>query len=191
MSNQARTGRCRQRYDADNGRRLIAGTIPFRLTRDGNDIENEETVKNKGTGETTTRTKATTDSNNNSDIEVLVISCRRKPNKRSFPKGGWELDESVEEAARRETLEEAGVSSTNALIPIPSKAQYDTKSNPMGCTAHVFLMHVTEQREKWAEDSIRVREWVSIERAKDVLKQKWMVDVLDEAARRGLFRCNP
>jgi diphosphoinositol-polyphosphate diphosphatase len=26
-----------------------------------------------------------------------------------FPKGGWELDESVEEAASRESLEEAGV----------------------------------------------------------------------------------
>jgi hypothetical protein len=46
---------------------------------------------------------------------------------------------------------------------------------------------VTEQSEKWAEDSIRVREWVSIERAKDVLKQKWMKDILDEAAIRGLF----
>jgi hypothetical protein len=57
----------------------------------------------------------------------------------------------------------------------------------MGCTAHFFLMCVTEQSEKWAEDSIRVREWVSIERAKDVLKQKWMKDILDEAAIRGLF----
>lgn len=26
-----------------------------------------------------------------------------------FPKGGWELDESVEEAASRESVEEAGV----------------------------------------------------------------------------------
>ncbi|KAL8120704.1 hypothetical protein AgCh_017765 [Apium graveolens] len=40
--------------------------------------------------------------------EVLVVSSQKSP-KMMFPKGGWELDESVEEAASRESLEEAGV----------------------------------------------------------------------------------
>jgi 8-oxo-dGTP pyrophosphatase MutT (NUDIX family) len=41
--------------------------------------------------------------------ECLVISSSRDSCKWVFPKGGWENDESLEEAARRETLEEAGV----------------------------------------------------------------------------------
>ncbi|KAK6122273.1 hypothetical protein DH2020_043987 [Rehmannia glutinosa] len=42
------------------------------------------------------------------DLEVLVISSK-KSEAMMFPKGGWEVDESVEEAASRESLEEAGV----------------------------------------------------------------------------------
>ncbi|KAL7000884.1 hypothetical protein U1Q18_002036 [Sarracenia purpurea var. burkii] len=42
------------------------------------------------------------------ELEVLMISSQ-KGQGMLFPKGGWELDESIEEAALRETLEEAGV----------------------------------------------------------------------------------
>lgn len=41
-------------------------------------------------------------------IEVLVINAQNGKGM-LFPKGGWEKDESMEEAAIRETLEEAGV----------------------------------------------------------------------------------
>ncbi|KAH9743082.1 Nudix hydrolase 12 [Citrus sinensis] len=79
MSVEARTGRLRQRYD--NNFRLVSG-----LTKDAED-ENEDTQ---------TR------------IEVLMVSS---PNRSDlvFPKGGWENDETVMEAACREALEEAGV----------------------------------------------------------------------------------
>ena len=174
MSNHARTGRSRQRYDDDDGRRLIAGTIPFRFIR-GEKVTERTMTMAEGI-----------DNADNSEIEVLVISCRRKPNKRSFPKGGWELDETAEEAARRETLEEAGVSSAYALTPIPI-VHYKSKSSPIGCTAHFFLMCVTEQLEKWPEDSVRMREWVSVEQAQDVLKDTWMKDILYEAVSRGVF----
>ncbi|KAH9743081.1 Nudix hydrolase 12 [Citrus sinensis] len=84
MSVEARTGRLRQRYD--NNFRLVSGCIPYRLTKDAED-ENEDTQ---------TR------------IEVLMVSS---PNRSDlvFPKGGWENDETVMEAACREALEEAGV----------------------------------------------------------------------------------
>mmetsp|Transcript_17342 Transcript_17342/g.33998 ORF Transcript_17342/g.33998 Transcript_17342/m.33998 type:complete len:178 (-) Transcript_17342:89-622(-) len=41
--------------------------------------------------------------------EVLMISSSKDPNKFIIPKGGWENDETIEEAAMRETLEESGV----------------------------------------------------------------------------------
>ncbi|GAB4828722.1 hypothetical protein Ancab_018390 [Ancistrocladus abbreviatus] len=49
--------------------------------------------------------------NVNEEVEVLVISSQ-KGQGMFFPKGGWELDESLEEAACRESLEEAGVLGT-------------------------------------------------------------------------------
>ncbi|XP_042519293.1 nudix hydrolase 16, mitochondrial-like [Macadamia integrifolia] len=41
-------------------------------------------------------------------VEVLMINSASGPGL-LFPKGGWEDDETVEEAAEREALEEAGV----------------------------------------------------------------------------------
>mmetsp|Transcript_20929 Transcript_20929/g.33703 ORF Transcript_20929/g.33703 Transcript_20929/m.33703 type:complete len:387 (+) Transcript_20929:128-1288(+) len=43
------------------------------------------------------------------DGRILLISSRKENCWLSLPKGGWELDESLEEAAIRETYEEAGV----------------------------------------------------------------------------------
>ncbi|KAF3663438.1 putative glucan endo-1,3-beta-glucosidase 12-like [Capsicum annuum] len=42
------------------------------------------------------------------DLEFLLISSQKNP-RMMFPKVGWEIDESLEEAASRETFEEAGV----------------------------------------------------------------------------------
>jgi ADP-ribose pyrophosphatase YjhB (NUDIX family) len=44
-----------------------------------------------------------------SDGRILLIRSRKEEKTWSLPKGGWELDESVEEGAIRETFEEAGV----------------------------------------------------------------------------------
>nr|KJB30709.1 hypothetical protein B456_005G156300 [Gossypium raimondii] len=78
----SRTGRHLQRYD-NLGRRQVVGCIPYRY-------------------------KSSSDGTMTDDLEVLVISSQ-KCQKMMFPKGGWELDESREEAALRESLEEAGV----------------------------------------------------------------------------------
>ncbi|KAJ4980636.1 hypothetical protein NE237_031473 [Protea cynaroides] len=42
------------------------------------------------------------------ELEILVITSQ-KSHSMLFPKGGWETDESIEEAALQETVEEAGV----------------------------------------------------------------------------------
>ena len=46
--------------------------------------------------------------------KVVLISSRSKP-EWILPKGGWETDETAEEAARREAREEAGVDGTIGL----------------------------------------------------------------------------
>ena len=43
------------------------------------------------------------------DDSFLLISSHSTKDKWVLPKGGWEIDESEKEAARRETFEEAGV----------------------------------------------------------------------------------
>ncbi|MBA0580912.1 hypothetical protein Gorai_023112, partial [Gossypium raimondii] len=78
----SRTGRHLQRYD-NLGRRQVVGCIPYRF-------------------------KCSSDGTISDELEVLVISSQ-KGQKMMFPKGGWELDESIEEAALRESIEEAGV----------------------------------------------------------------------------------
>ncbi|KAK8579554.1 hypothetical protein V6N13_142745 [Hibiscus sabdariffa] len=78
----SRTGRHLQRYD-NLGRRQVVGCIPYRF-------------------------KCGSDGTISDDLEVLVISSQKGP-KMMFPKGGWEIDESIEEAALRESIEEAGV----------------------------------------------------------------------------------
>ncbi|KAK6146733.1 hypothetical protein DH2020_020602 [Rehmannia glutinosa] len=80
----ARTGRHLQRYNQDH--RLVVGCIPYRYKINGKNGRPEP----------------------EDDLEVLVISSK-KSEAMMFPKGGWEVDESVEEAASRESLEEAGV----------------------------------------------------------------------------------
>ena len=40
---------------------------------------------------------------------ILLVSSHNSADKWVLPKGGWEIDESEEDAAKRETFEEAGV----------------------------------------------------------------------------------
>ncbi|GKD81485.1 NUDIX hydrolase 17, mitochondrial-like protein, partial [Tanacetum coccineum] len=60
------------------------------------------------------------DTNNNA-LEVLVISAQRKGKGMKFPKRGWEWDETIKEAALRESIEEAGVYGIEQLEFWPEK----------------------------------------------------------------------
>eukprot|EP00540_Astrosyne_radiata_P010765 CAMPEP_0116846498 /NCGR_PEP_ID=MMETSP0418-20121206/13867_1 /TAXON_ID=1158023 /ORGANISM="Astrosyne radiata, Strain 13vi08-1A" /LENGTH=433 /DNA_ID=CAMNT_0004477749 /DNA_START=334 /DNA_END=1636 /DNA_ORIENTATION=+ len=57
---------------------------------------------------------------------VLFVSASRKP-EWILPKGGWEMDETIEESAIRETYEEAGVIGT--LGPSLPEVQYETRKS--------------------------------------------------------------
>jgi diphosphoinositol-polyphosphate diphosphatase len=92
--------------------------------------------------------------------ECLVISSSRDSCKWVFPKGGWENDESLEEAARRETLEEAGV-----VVELRQNLGWfstgASKSGEKEGQVCMFEAVCLEQLEHWAE-GFRCRQWVHI-----------------------------
>ncbi|XP_052173552.1 nudix hydrolase 16, mitochondrial-like [Diospyros lotus] len=159
----ARTGRHQQRYEA--GFRLIAGCIPFRYR---NFVE--------GNGDTSAK-----------DVEVLMINSTSGPGL-LFPKGGWENDENVEEAALREALEEAGVRGDLlhflGYYKFKSKTLQDEFSPEGLCKAAVFALLVKEELESWPEQSTRQRTWLAVPEAIDCCRHPWMREALEEGFSR-------
>ncbi|XP_024974544.1 nudix hydrolase 17, mitochondrial-like [Cynara cardunculus var. scolymus] len=149
----ARSGRALQRYNC--GQRIVVGCVPYRL---------------KG------GIKAS--SKNIEDVlEVLVISAQRKSKGMLFPKGGWELDESIQAAALRETIEEAGVS--GAIESELGKWCFKSKGNDAYYEGHMFPLLVVEELDLWPEKNIRQRFWVSASKAKESCQYAWMREALD------------
>lgn len=111
----------------------------------------------------------------NSKDQVLLIQSTRRGGW-VLPKGGWETDEdTVEEAAKREAWEEAGVivSITKDLGYI-----YDHRS-PSEITVHApkaryqfFEATVDEELAEWPEKSKRGRQWMTYAEAKESLKDR-------------------
>ncbi|PKI54216.1 nudix hydrolase 13, mitochondrial-like isoform X1 [Punica granatum] len=159
----ARTGRHRQRYE-DN-LRLVSGCIPYRLTKD-NDYQ-RGSIENR--------------------VEVLMVSS---PNRDDlvFPKGGWEDDETVEEAACREAQEEAGVRGVLNETPLGvwefrSKSRQDVCSLEGGCRGYMFALEVTEELEAWPERENRCRRWVNVKEAFELCRYQWMCQALERFLR--------
>ncbi|GMI99496.1 nudix hydrolase homolog 4 [Hibiscus trionum] len=151
-----RTGRHLQRYD-QRGFRLVVGCIPYRYKKTNNTNLNEET------------------------IEVLVISAQNGKGM-LFPKGGWEYNESMEDAAIRETLEEAGVIG-NIELKL-GKWSYESKRRSILHEGHMFPMLVKQELNFWPEKSIRTRKWVTISKAKEECPHLWMREALEELVSR-------
>ncbi|KAL6327440.1 hypothetical protein AAG906_019753 [Vitis piasezkii] len=135
----ARTGRHQQRYEA--GCRLIAGCIPFKHRNpDEGSNENSEKV-----------------------VEVLMINSPSGPGL-LFPKGGWENDETVEEAAIREAIEEAGVRGVLMFSPEGS------------CKAAMFALFQNTRR----------RSWLTIPEAYENCRHPWMREALKDGFSSGM-----
>ena len=109
---------------------------------------------------------------------------------RIFPQGGWETDESPEEAARRETVEEAGV---RGELDTPGLGEFHFYSSkpghngvPRRCTAYMYVLHVSEVLEEWPEARERQRQWMAPRQAMDACRYDWMKQALrDWAGPRG------
>ncbi|XP_031260527.1 nudix hydrolase 13, mitochondrial-like [Pistacia vera] len=154
----ARTGRHRQRYQ--DQLRLVSGCIPYRFQKNAKD-QNCATENN---------------------VLVLMIST---PNRDDlvFPKGGWENDETIGEAACREALEEAGVKGLLGENPLGvwefrSKSKQNSCSNEGGCRGYMFVLEVTEELETWPEQANHDRKWLSVDEAFKFCRYDWMRDAL-------------
>lgn len=149
VSLSSRTGRDLQRYNL--GCRQVVGCIPWRYKKSG---------KSSGVG----------------DIEFLLISSQKSP-KWMFPKGGWELDESMEEAAIRETMEEAGVLGEVGV----QLGMWRFKSRSQDCfhEGFMFAFEVKEELDVWPEKDIRQRVWLPANEAREKCAHQWMKDALD------------
>lgn len=98
-----------------------------------------------------------------------------------FPKGGWETDETLEDAARRETVEEAGLRGALEMY-VGSFAFKSLKLAGTGteglCIAHMYSMNVEEELEEWPEKCERRRAWFHVEEAGANCRHEWMKDAL-------------
>ncbi|XP_057984019.1 nudix hydrolase 13, mitochondrial [Malania oleifera] len=153
----ARTGRHRQRYE--NNFRLVSGCIPYK--DDGDQSSDPE-----------------------GRIKVLMISS---PNRDDlvFPKGGWEDDETVEEAAHREAWEEAGVRGELRRKPLGvwefrSKSKEKICSTEGRCRGYMFALKVKEEHEAWPEQENHNRKWLNIKDAFKLCRYEWMREALNE-----------
>ncbi|KAE9588256.1 hypothetical protein Lal_00002741 [Lupinus albus] len=147
-----RTGRHLQRYH--NGCRQVVGCIPYRYKSKG--IQDKE-------------------------IEVLVISAQ-KGQGMQFPKGGWEIDESMEQAALRETIEEAGV--IGNVESKLGKWVYKSKSQAIMHEGYMFPLLVNKQLDNWPEMNFRKRIWMTVAEAKEICPHAWMKEALDVLVNR-------
>ena len=120
-------------------------------------------------------------------VEVMLITSRRKVGEYVLPKGGWETDEALEDAAARETVEEAGVRGALEALEGPpggGAGPHDdgflfTSKRNGPCKARMFVMHVCEELEVWPECGQRRREWFSLPAARNALRKEWMREAID------------
>ncbi|XP_068327616.1 nudix hydrolase 13, mitochondrial-like [Pyrus communis] len=154
----ARTGRQRQRYDGHL--RLVSGCIPYKFE------------------------KIAGGCNGNIEQKLLVLMIS-SPNRDDlvFPKGGWEDDETMREAACREALEEAGVKGVLRDNPLGvwefrSKSKQNSCSLQGGCKGFMFAMEVTEELDSWPEQANYGRKWLTIEEAFRFCRYDWMREAL-------------
>ncbi|CAG8634542.1 4864_t:CDS:2 [Cetraspora pellucida] len=78
------------------------------------------------------------------------------------PKGGWENDESEQEAAVRETYEEAGArGKVTSLIGVWDHDVVDKTTGLPKSTFSFFEMEVERLEERWPEMNERDRQWAA------------------------------
>jgi 8-oxo-dGTP pyrophosphatase MutT (NUDIX family) len=103
---------------------------------------------------------------NGKEPEVLLVTARRNPRNWIFPKGHIEKGETPEEAALRETREEAGV--VGKLIGPAGILEYGF----LGAKARVEYFLVEFKQEEGPPEDGRQRTWCRLEDALERLNYK-------------------
>ncbi|KAI7891706.1 NUDIX hydrolase domain-like protein [Mucor mucedo] len=88
----------------------------------------------------------------------LLVSSSSNPGSWVIPKGGWEKDETQQQAAMRETWEEAGIKGI-----ITRHIGVFAEKSKTGVKAHhwIYEMEIIEVTKKFPEMKKRERRWVS------------------------------
>ncbi|KAG6413690.1 hypothetical protein SASPL_126404 [Salvia splendens] len=98
--------------------------------------------------------------------------------------GGWENDETAEEAAEREAMEEAGVRGDLVhflgCYSFKSKTLQDEYSPEGLCRAAMYALHVKEELDSWPEKSHRQRSWLTVGEAIGCCRHAWMREALEK-----------
>ncbi|KAF2288420.1 hypothetical protein GH714_007325 [Hevea brasiliensis] len=107
------------------------------------------------------------------------------PNRKDlvFPKGGWEDDETLDQAACREALEEAGVTGLLGENPLGvwefrSKSSQNSSSLVGGCKGYMFALEVTDELDHWPGQASYSRKWLTTEEAFKFCRYDWMREAL-------------
>uniref|UniRef100_A0A2P2KDE1 Uncharacterized protein MANES_02G077800 n=1 Tax=Rhizophora mucronata TaxID=61149 RepID=A0A2P2KDE1_RHIMU len=96
--------------------------------------------------------------------------------------GGWESDESMTDAASRETLEEAGV---RGIVECElGKWNFKSKTQDRYHEGYMFPLLVQEQLDHWPEKNVRQRTWMSVAEAREACQHWWMKEALDVLVNR-------
>jgi 8-oxo-dGTP pyrophosphatase MutT (NUDIX family) len=112
-------------------------------------------------------------------LEICLI--RRRTGSWGIPKGRVERGESREEAARRETWEEAGIKGRASGASI---GNYEYSRRGAHFVVAVFLLEVLEERGAWHESALRERRWVTVADAAEMLSDHPVRSLFERAAGR-------
>ncbi|KAF9949179.1 hypothetical protein BGZ65_007536 [Modicella reniformis] len=113
---------------------------------------------------------------------ILLVASSKNEGEWVLPKGGWENDETQEEAATRETWEEAGVQGRI----VSHLGEYKHKVNKRtGVPEDIYIffeMEVESIAREWPEMKKRERQWFSFEDAKAIVSKKVMRKALEQCS---------
>jgi len=147
----ARTGRNNSRYEENTGYRLCCMTVPYCIDQ---------------------KAKA------GKQTKILLVTRRNKKGWK-FPGGGWEIDETREQCAMRELLEESGC--TGRVTKFSHDALHFSESkNKIAARYYWHTVEITSIYEKWAEGSVRFRKVVTLDEVEshlgtEELREQWKI----------------
>ncbi|CUG30782.1 NUDIX hydrolase-like, putative [Bodo saltans] len=95
---------------------------------------------------------------------LVFVTSRNHASKLTLPKGGWESFESVEEAARREAIEESGAHCIRcASLEAWEHQEFINSGKQSRCLLHVVPLLFERFEDTWLEQAERKRFLIPVE----------------------------